>query len=175
MCSIPLSPFKQGTTKNGLTKQLLTPFFGRLKICLSWAVLIEGHLFLWMASWKKKNGAILILINLVENGSRKSLDDLFTLNGRHFRLSRYFRRNLQQISQKIKGSTYSFTHNFFSKYSPFNNNFPLNIFFYRKLLWYPNTYTERPLMTKTIYMHTKTSGEKLYNHNNKTQYLASTH
>lgn len=42
------------------------------------------------------------------------------------------------------------------------------------MLWYSNTYTDRPLMMKTIYMHTKTSGEKLYNHNNKPQYLAST-
>lgn len=30
-------------------------------------------------------------------------------------------------------------------------------------------------MMKTIYMDKKTSGEKLYNHNNKPQYLASTH
>lgn len=115
--SFSLSPSKQDATKNGLTIQLLTPFFVRLKICFSWAVLIEGHIFLWMAGWKKKNGAILILrcINLVDNGCRKSLDDLLTLNGRHFRLSTYFRRNLQRISQKIKGFKIIFNLTYSSK------------------------------------------------------------
>lgn len=76
----------------------------RLKICLSyWEAPFSLNCRVKEKQWCDSHPQVYVYINLVENGCRKRLDDLLTLNGRHFRLIRYFRRNLQQISQKIKG------------------------------------------------------------------------